>query len=221
MSSWRAARPPILALLALYLFANSSAARSQASWNCLPPETQCRSVFIVHNSWHASIVLRKEHLTGAALPELADFPESRFIEFSWGDRDFFPDPNAGVLTALKAALWSSGSVLHLVGFSENVETFYRGAEVIELRLSAPAYARLVEYISRSFARQDANGRAPASPGLFAYSRFYPSTEKFSLVKTCNTWVAVALQFAGVPVSPGLVLTAAQLTEELDKIRQPG
>ncbi|HZD42042.1 MAG TPA: DUF2459 domain-containing protein [Terriglobales bacterium] len=177
----------------------------------------CRSVFIVHNSWHAAIVLRKEDLTDAPLPELADFPNVRFIEFSWGDKDYFPDPNAGFLMALKAAFWSSGSVLHLVGFTENIDSFYPEAKHTELRLSDRAYARLTDYLSRSFDRRHANGRAPASPGLLTYSRFYPSTEKFSWRKTCNTWVAAALEFAGVPVSPGLVLTAAQLAEQLDEI----
>jgi uncharacterized protein (TIGR02117 family) len=210
---------PILAIFVLCAVGTCSAAQTATTWTCVPAETQCRSLFIVHNFWHAAIVLSKADLVDAALPELADFPTARFIEFSWGDKDYFPDPNAGLLTALKAAFWSGGSVLHLVGFSENVESFYRGAEVAELSLSAPAYARLVEYLSRSFARSPDSGRAPASPGLFSYSRFYPSTEKFSVMKTCNSWIASALEFAGLPVSPGLVLTAAQLGEQIDKIKQ--
>ena len=219
MTASRARLWPVAVLLALWPFTIAAAAQPSPRWSCAPGEEHCRSVFIVHNFWHAAIVLRKADLAGAALPELADFPSARFIEFSWGDQDYFPDPDAGVLTALKAAFWSGGSVLHLVGFSENIESFYRGAEVAELTLSAPAYARLTEYLSRSFARSRDSGRAPASPGLYAYSRFYPSTEKFSLMKTCNSWIASALEFAGLPVSPGLVLTAAQLGEQIDKLEQ--
>jgi hypothetical protein len=37
------------------------------------------------------------------------------------------------------------------------------------------------------------------------------------MNTCNTWVAEALETAGLPVSAGLVITAGQLAEELDKI----
>ncbi|MGE5220120.1 MAG: DUF2459 domain-containing protein [Chloroflexota bacterium] len=210
---------PILAMLILCAVETCSTAQTAATWSCVPTQTQCRSLIIVRNFWHAAIVLRKADLVGAALPELADFPTAHFIEFSWGDKDYFPDPDAGVLTALKAAFWSGGSVLHLVGFSENIESFYRGAEIAELSLSAPAYARLIEYLSRSFARSRDSGRAPASPGLFSYSRFYPSTEKFSLMKTCNAWIASALEFAGLPVSPGMILTAAQLGVQIDKIKQ--
>ncbi len=207
----------LLGVFFLSLIADASAAQTPASWSCAPTQAHCRSIFIVDSTWHTAIVLRREDLSGVALPELVDFPAARFIEFSWGDKDYFPDPNAGVLTAIKAAFWSSGSVLHLVGFRDKLETSYHGAKIIELRLSAPAYARLVEYIARSFARPSADGRTPASPGLVADSRFYPSNENFSLTNTCNTWVAAALQFAGLPVSPGLVLTAAQLSEQLDEI----
>jgi uncharacterized protein (TIGR02117 family) len=206
-------------LLVPWQFVIAAATEPPPSWRCAPAETRCYSIFVVHNSWHGAIVLRTADLPAPALPEAADFPDSRFIEFSWGDKDYFTDPDAGVFTAIKATLWSGGSVLHLVGLNEHLEAFYRDAEIAELRLSTPAYARLVEYLSRSFARTQAMGRAPASPGLFAYSRFYPSTEQFSLMKTCNTWVAFALLFAGLPMSPGLVLTAAQLSAQIETLKR--
>jgi uncharacterized protein (TIGR02117 family) len=150
------------------------------------------------------------------LPEVAHFPGARFIEFSWGDRDYFPHPQPGVLLALKAVFWSSGSVVHVVGLTTAPEVFYAAAERVELRLAPPAYARLIAYLSHSFARPP-TGAAQAQPGLFANSRFYPSTRKFSFLKTCNTWVAEALHSAGLPVSPGLVVTAAQLGEQIAKL----
>lgn len=119
--------------------------------------------------------------------------------------------------ALKAAFWSSGSVLHLVGFEESVKNFYPRAEIIELRLSTPALERLIGYISRTFSRPQGQGRAPASAGLYRYSRFYPSSAKFSALNTCNTWVARALEHTGLPISPGGVLSAAQLSDQLDKL----
>jgi uncharacterized protein (TIGR02117 family) len=185
-----------------------------ADWSCAPQEPACKQVFIVHNAWHAAIVLNKEDLSSIALPELADFPGARFLEFSWGDRDFFTDPNAGVWAALRAAFWSSGSVLHLVGFNDGVAEFYRGSETTELRLAPPAYRLLIDFLSHAFARPASAGRAQSSPGLFAYSRFYPATARFSLLRTCNTWVAEALSAAGLPVSPGGVLTAGNLASQL-------
>jgi uncharacterized protein (TIGR02117 family) len=188
--------------------------QAASQWNCATNESTCKSVAIVHNDWHAAIVLRKSDFADKFMPELADFPAAQFIEFSWGDKDYFPDPASGIFGAIKAALWSGGSVMHLVGFADTVEYFYRGASITELRLSASAYGRMVDYISETFAREKSSGRAPAAPGLFPYSRFYPASRSFSVLHTCNTWVAEALELAGLPLASGWVITAGNLQRQL-------
>src|SRR5688572_3710073 len=175
----------IFATLVFFALAHAGAARAANAWTCSPEEKRCRTVFIIHDSWHAAIVLRKDDLSIATLPELADFPDPSFVELSWGDKDYFPNPDSGFFMALKAAFWSSGSVLHLVGFDGEVRGFYPKAEVVEMRMSAPAYDRLIAFISASFARPPDRGRAQALAGLYSYSRFYPSTLHFSLLNTCN------------------------------------
>jgi uncharacterized protein (TIGR02117 family) len=210
-------------LIGLWFFCLAACAgqtHTAEAWRCAAQDTRCPLVFIVHDSWHAAIVLRRADLGAGAIPETSDFPGARHIEFSWGDKDYFPDPNSGVLKALKAAFWSSGSVLHLVGFDDDVGKFFPKAEVVELRLSALAYDRLIAFISASFARAPEGGRAAAQPGLYEYSRFYPSTRSFSLLNTCNTWVARALETAGLPVTASGVISAGQLGDQLRGIAPP-
>ena len=185
-----------------------------AAWNCATKNANCQSVFVVHNSWHAALVLRKGDITNETLPEIVDFSTAEMIEFNWGDQDYFPDPNSGVFAALKAAFWSEGSVLHLVGFNGTVENFYRGAEITELRLSKDAFERLIAFIAAEFARTDTLFPAKPRPGLFTYSRFYRATGKFSFARTCNTWVAEALKHAGLPIHPASVITASNLSGQL-------
>lgn len=204
----------VLTILLVCLSQASASAQSASHWSCAENAGPCRAVFIVHNSWHAAIVLAKSDLAEIAMPELVDFPTARFIEFGWGDKDYFPDPQSGVLTAIKAALWSSGSVIHLVGLSDSVENFYRGASITELRLSETAYRRLADYLDKTFARDRSLGRARAAPGLFSYSYFYPANGKFSLLRTCNSWVAEALEQAGLPISATWVITAGSLQSQL-------
>jgi uncharacterized protein (TIGR02117 family) len=190
---------------------------TEDDWRCSAQHASCATVFVVYDSWHAALILAKAELPDAVIPETADFPNARYIEFSWGDQDYFPDPNSGVLSALRAAFWSSGSVLHLVGFADEVRRFYPKAEVVELRLAAPAFDRLVAFLNASFARPVSGKRSPPRPGLYDYSRFYPSSREFSLLNTCNTWVARALQTAGLPVTPAGVITAGKLGDQLEKI----
>lgn len=216
-SMWR----PLTALTIIALavsFANGYG--QDRSWACAPQAAACNTIFIVHNSWHAAIVLAKSDLADTAMPELADFPSAEFIELSWGDRDYFPNPSAGVFTAIKAALWSGGSVIHLVGVNDSVARFYPGATIVELRLSPPTYRRLVEYLDETFLRDGSPPRAHATAGLFPHSRFYPARRKFSLLRTCNTWVAEALEQAGLPITAQWVISASNLHSELIKASRP-
>jgi len=206
------------ALWCLLLSANC--AWAAADWTCAAPAPDCREVFIVHSSWHAALVLRARDVDPVAVPEIRDLPGARFIEFSWGDDSYFPAPNAGVLAALKAAFRSSGSVVHVVAVNDDLRNFYSGAAVVELRFSRSAYDRLMKFISASFTRPAPGVAAAASPGLYSYSRFYPSPRHFSLIHTCNRWVADALEFAGAPIAPSYVITAGQLAEQLGKLTQP-
>lgn len=173
-----------------------------------------RTVFIVHDAWHAAIVIKKADIPAAVLPELRDFPHAAYLEFSWGDRDYFPAPDGGLGLALKAAFWSSGSILHVVGFKDAVEKGYPGAEIIEISLSEQGFQRLINFISDTFSRPYPPAPAEARPGLFSNGRFYAAEGKFGLLRTCNTWVAEAFSAAGLSIRPSYVITAGNLSNQL-------
>jgi uncharacterized protein (TIGR02117 family) len=177
-------------------------------------EKLVRTVFIVHDAWHAAIVIKKADIRAVVLPELRDFPSAEYLEFSWGDRDYFPAPDGGLGLALKAAFWSSGSILHIVGFKDAVQNAYPSAEIIEIPLSEEGFQRLVKFISDTFSRPHPPAPAEARPGLFSNGRFYAAEGKFSLLRTCNTWVAEALSAAGLPIHPSYVITAGNLSDKL-------
>jgi uncharacterized protein (TIGR02117 family) len=167
-------------------------------------------IFVVYDSWHAAIVIRKADFAAEVIPETGDFPGAEYLEFSWGDADYFPAADAGIRLALRAAFWSRGSVLHVVGIDRTPRQYFPAAEIIRVPVSMEAFGRLERFLSEQFRRPDSAAPAPAMPGLVSNSRFYPAMGKFSLLRTCNTWVAEALQYAGLPISSGFVITAANL-----------
>jgi len=173
-----------------------------------------RTVFIVHDAWHSAVVIRTADISAAVLPEMKDFPSAEYLEFSWGDRDYFPAPDGGLGLMLKAAFWSSGSVLHVVGFRDTVEKTYPGAEIVEIVLSEESSQGLIKFISDTFSRPHSPTPAEPRPGLFPNGRFYSAEGKFSISRTCNTWVAEALRAGGLPISPSYVITAGNLDNQV-------
>jgi uncharacterized protein (TIGR02117 family) len=167
-------------------------------------------VFVVHDNWHSAILVRTADLSPGILPELRDFSGADYLEFSWGDREYFPHPDPGVSLALKAALWSSGSVIHVVGVRDSPATAYPNAEIITIAMTAAEFQRLVQFVSKTFARSDSESTSEALPGLSENARFYAAQGRFSIFRTCNTWVAEALQAAELPVNPAWVITARSL-----------
>ncbi|MGQ0657489.1 MAG: DUF2459 domain-containing protein, partial [Chromatiales bacterium] len=175
-------------------------------------------VYVVAHGWHTGIVIRRADIPPGLLPEQRDFPEADFLEFGWGDRDFYQAPAFSLALAIKAALASTGAVLHVVGFKGPVTSRFPGSEIIELKPAAQGLHGLSEYIHQSLAREGHTALSPLGAGFYRHSRFYPARGAFSLSNTCNTWTARALQAAGYPVSPAS--TAERVMSQVRRLGQP-
>lgn len=172
-----------------------------------------KSVYLVSHGWHAGLVLRRADIHTDDWPENVDFPEAEFYEIGWGDQQFYLSPDAHLGVTLRAALWPTPSVLHIVGFRDVLTTYFPFSEIIEFKLSEPNFTLLVRYIGASFARDD-NGQVQAlGNGLYGDSQFYLSRESYHLFRTCNVWTAKALNTANIPITPLLSMTVEQLMDQ--------
>lgn len=177
-----------------------------------------KSIYLVSHGWHAGIVLRRTDIPPELWPARKDFPHVEFLEVGWGDRAYYqtPDPHLG--NVLKAALWPTSSVLHVVGFRSPVAVYFPNSEIIEIELTDPGFRELIKFIGASFSQDEAGYAHPLGPGLYGDSRFYRSRETYHLFKTCNVWTARALRAAGCPVTPSLSLGVESL---MDRVRTFG
>jgi len=172
------------------------------------------TIYVFSNGWHTSIVLSRDALPPGSIPEAADFPEAAFLEFGWGDREYYPSPHPTIVMALAAALTPTPAVMHLAGLPRPPQELYRKAEVLAMRLSAEALERLIAQIDTSFDRPEGGRGETVARGLYQDSWFYPAHGRFHLFNTCNTWTARMLTAAGVGVSPSGVKTAEDLMTQL-------
>jgi uncharacterized protein (TIGR02117 family) len=170
-------------------------------------------VFVVVHRWHSGVALPRAALAPAILPEVADFPDSDYLEFGWGDRDYY-EGKRGAWVILKAALWPRPGVLHVASCIGRVVTCFPYSRIVSLDMPYSALQRVSERLGDSFQRDAQPKAASLGPGLYGESRFYPSREKFYLLKTCNAWTAGLLQVAGYPIRPASSLTVDAVVKQL-------
>ena len=205
-------RPRSLAVLLCLVWLCCCAAGRPAAADS---EASGHRIWIAASGWHAGIVLsRPEAAAGRALPEAAEFPAARYLEFGWGDRRYYMAEDKSLGLALAAALAPSPSVLHLAAFSQDPETIYESDRLLALELTAEQFRRLLQSISADFERGAAARAEPLSVGLWPNSRFYAAAGRFHLFNTCNTWVAEKLRAAGLSLSARGVITAGDLMTRL-------
>lgn len=203
-----------LPVLLVGLFLASGCARPLTELQLGAQGENARNIFVVNYGWHTSLVLKKSDILSGALPEIGDFPDAEYVDIGWGDWDYYRAPDPGLGLALKAAFWSSRSVLHVIGFKAAVENYFSGSEIVQITLSDEAFRLLIGFVSGAFSRPEAMKPVPGLRGLAPNSHFYPATGQFHLFRTCNTWVAEALGAAGLPITPVYAFTAGNLSYQV-------
>ena len=172
------------------------------------------TVAVISNDWHTGIVIPRASLPPQRVPEAADFPSALFLQFGWGDREYYPSPRPSLGTTLAAALVPTSAVMHLAGLAAPPEDVYPDSEVLAVRLTAAGLDRLLAEIDSSFERGGSIRAEAVARGLYRGSRFYPARGRFHLFNTCNTWAARMLAAAGLDVSASGVMTAEHLMSRL-------
>lgn len=175
------------------------------------------AIFVASNGWHTAIVVPRARVPADAIPEAADFPDAVYLEFGWGDSEYYPARNPTIGMALRAALEPTPAVVHMGGLGAHPRAVYPTAEVVEIEVPADGFARLVAYLGAAFARGGADRVGASAPGLYPYSLFYPATGEFHLFNTCNTWTARGLSAAGLAVEVGGTVRAEDLMAQVREI----
>ena len=176
------------------------------------------TLWVLDHGWHTAIALRRSDVDRALWREADELPPAVFVEIAWGDREFYMATPASVWMAIKAALGTGASVLHLVAFDAPMASVFPRSQVVELRISRPGLAALTRFIADEHAR-NADGRAiRLQPGLYGASWFFAGRSRYSLSNTCNTWIARALETAGLPMTASGVRTAGDVMRQLKASR---
>lgn len=167
------------------------------------PPTDGVPVYLLSNGVHTDLVLPLDHPahTWRTLvdPHHTTRPDSlaHWVAFGWGDKGFYLNTptwaDLTASTAFKAAFGLGGTAMHLTYHRQPVE----GAQCHRILVAPEAYARLVAYITASFAH-DGAGSVVRIPGAHYTTTdvFYEAAGRYHLFHTCNSWTNDGLKACG-------------------------
>lgn len=189
--------------------------------NAGPDSSNFKTIHVVSHGWHTGVILDSEAIPDSLKPAHPLFHEHRHLEFGWGDRAFYenPDPDIDYWLAFKAAVIPTESVLHVVGFNESVETYFSYSELVGIEISEAHFLNLYQFIKSSFARDSLNRIIPLGKGLYGNSRFFSGKAKYYFPYTCNVWTAQALKSGGISISPLRFQRAGELMKYLKELNK--
>ena len=202
---------PTLALCALWLATCETGPPPPAADD--GPRTHL--IQVSSNGWHTAIIVPAAAIASAdVLPEAADFPDAKYLEFGWGDRVYYPAKEKTLGMTLAAALAPTPAVMHMAGRAASLTGRSDGPEVVPVALTEAGFRYLVGAIAATFERPSGGRAESVSRGLYPGSRFYHAHGEFHLFNTCNTWTARMLRAGGVALSPSGIVTADGLMARL-------
>ena len=177
-----------------------------------------KKIYLVNHGWHVGIALQRSDIPDKLWPESKEFSNARYLEVGWGDKDYYQTPHPHLGIAIKAILWPTASVLHIVGFNERVTSYFALSEIIQIHLSDNGFKHLIHYIATSHQKNPDGISKPIAKGLYGNSQFYLSKQTYHLFKTCNVWTAEALHAAGCPIKTTFTMTVEGLISQAKSLR---
>ena len=104
--------------------------------------TREKEIYVVSHDWHTGFVVPAQQIQ-SQLPKLTErFGDTPYIEFGWGDKEFYQAEEATIGSTLSAIMWPTESVIHAVAVPEKVHEYFPNSQVIKLCLSSAEYASL-------------------------------------------------------------------------------
>ena len=177
---------------------------------------ETETVYISNHGWHTGFIIDAKSIE-QNLPFLNErFKNAKYYEIGWGDHDYYQNPDPSIFTMLKALLWPTDTVMHVVAVPYHPVRYFSHSDITKFQLNPAAYKSLLTYIQSSFFYGKENKVVTLATGLYGDGQFYKSVGDFSMLNTCNIWTAKGLKSAGFDISPVVYQTASSIMSYIKK-----
>ncbi len=181
----------ILKTLAVLYLLNTFSLFPKNQYAVCIDRSQTHFIALVKQRWHTGIVGDTALLRclASVLPDIP--PDAQGVDIGWGDSVFYQLPDFHLGAALSALFLPTPAVLRIAFFSSPLHTYLALQErVAIIPLDSIQFHRLCQFLRSQFRKQQPIQNARTV-------RFYPAAGTYSILKTCNTWIAEAFVAAGI------------------------
>lgn len=204
----------------IVIFACDTKPYTSKAENVLSGDELSEKVYFTNHGYHTGIILPASKVN-LKLPTLYErFGNAHYYEFGWGDAGFYQAEKITTGLALKAILWPTDPVMHVVAVSGEPDTYFASSETVEIMVRESQLDSLMKFIIQSFARDPEGDIHALKRGLYGDSQFYKAQGTYFLTNTCNTWTAKGLQSLGMDINVTFYLTAESIMDYLEKSGLP-
>jgi len=202
-------------LFCFFLLSCKSSVENKIDHNAIISE-QRYPVYIMSSGIHTGLIIPVNTFSVEKITAVNFFRDYKFIDFGWGDEDYYQKPGGGKFClGVKAVALPSSSVMRVQGFSNAPDDVARWSDyAVQFALDTGSFIRLCEYIENSFRKDKRKALMETSRKRNGEIIFFKSVYYYHGFNTCNTWAARALNRAGLDISAFMVITADDLFGEV-------
>ncbi len=173
------------------------------------PDLHPYTVYILNQGWHTGIIIKVSEVNENDFPEINNFKHSEYLDIGWGDEAYYRIPGVDFKLAARALFAPTSSALKIRTFNIPVDMYYKTFQYcISYNLSEKEFSDLCKFISNTFLKEDDRPVMLENREDIIY--FFKAEGEYHLFNTCNTWIANALSFSGIPVETVLIVSASDL-----------
>lgn len=189
------------------------AAVTPRRWGKLAPSENCQfTVYVTGDKLHTNFIVPAQNpfVDWQQLINLTPEQPDRqytYLQFGWGDRIFYVETpswdQVSLASALRSLVLQNPAALYVRG---HTQVPHLAGETLKcVRLGPKDYRALSEFLAAGFARDEAGNPQRLKGEHLGAGQFYAATGRYSMLRTCNSWIADGLRAANVntPIWAGL------------------
>ncbi|NJK28675.1 MAG: DUF2459 domain-containing protein [Acaryochloridaceae cyanobacterium CSU_3_4] len=170
-------------------------------------------VYVVNWGFHTAIIVEQPQGWTLGPP---NHPQAPYIEYGWGDKQFFMLSDTSIPTTLAAAILPTPSVVYLRGRDAPPTAENYARQLYHRLISRQQLYALIGTLEQSFQRSPQGNRVkpyPQVPEFVGY--FYPGREYYIIWSDCNAWTIKHLHRINIAKSDIPVIFSEQVGSSLE------